>query len=96
MNLLALGLATWRVSFFLVKEDGPGLIARRVRELTGIEHDMDGNVISYNDVTPLSCVFCTSVWVAAVLALLPAGVHTWLAASALAVILEQDRLRGTR
>jgi hypothetical protein len=39
VNLLALGLATWRVSFFLVKEDGPGLIARRIREWTGIEHD---------------------------------------------------------
>jgi hypothetical protein len=96
VNLLALGLATWRVSFFLVKEDGPGLIARRIREWTGIEHDTDGNVVSYNDYTPLSCVFCTSIWVAAAMMLLPKSAHTWLAASALAVILEQDRLRGSR
>lgn len=91
MNLLALGLATWRVAYFLVEEDGPGHVARKIRESTGIEHDRDGNVLAYNDYTPLTCVFCASVWVAAVLMLLPARVHTWLAAAALSMLLEQSR-----
>lgn len=91
MSLLALGLATWRVAYFLVEEDGPGRVARRIREATGIEHDADGTVLAYNDYTPLTCIFCASVYVAAVLTLLPARVHTWLAASAVAVLFEQVR-----
>lgn len=90
-GLVTLGLAVWRVSYFLVKEDGPGHVARSIREATGIEHDDAGEVVSYNDWTPLTCVFCASIWVAAVLAMLPRWTHTWLAASAIAVLVEQNR-----
>ena len=90
-------LATWRISSLLVREDGPFFIFRKLRELTGIEHDEDGNI----ELLPenlwaglLSCVWCTSVWVAFVwvifwyLAPWSVWVAVWPALSAGAILLD--------
>ena len=68
LTFLILTLATWRVSAMFVKEDGPGLIFRKVRALTGIGHDEAGKVYMVPDTFLaglLSCVWCASVWVGA-------------------------------
>lgn len=80
-------LATWRISHFLVAEDGPGNIVVRLRAKAG-----DGPVGAIMD-----CFYCMSVWVAAPLAVIAATDLTgwllcWLALSGGASLLEQ----GTR
>jgi hypothetical protein len=68
ITLVILALATWRVAAMFVKEDGPGLIFRKVRALTGIGHDESGKVYMVPDTFMaglLSCVWCASVWVGA-------------------------------
>lgn len=65
--LIVYGLATWRVSSLFVKEGGPGNVFLHIRELTGIEHDDQGNVTIIPDgffPSLLSCVWCCSLWVA--------------------------------
>ena len=60
-------LATWRIASLLVLENGPWSIFFRLRELSGIEHDQDGNVLIVPDKFfsgILSCVWCCSMWVA--------------------------------
>lgn len=66
LDIVILGLATWRMTSLLVKEVGPFRIFIRLRELTGIQHDEDDNIF----IVPgnvfagiLSCVLCCSVWV---------------------------------
>lgn len=68
IDILVLGLATWRISAMLTKEAGPFHVFEKLRELVGIQHDEDGNV----SVIPnklfaelLSCVWCMSIWAAA-------------------------------
>lgn len=67
LNLIILGLATWRISSLLVNEKGPGNIFIRIRELTGIQHDNFGDPYMIPErffSQVLSCVWCCSVWVA--------------------------------
>lgn len=89
MKFLIYGLAVWRLSYMLVKEDGPGRIFRDLREATGIKHDDDGAPIEWNDITPLHCVYCTSLWVAALLGPAPAVLQWVLAGSGLAVMIDK-------
>jgi hypothetical protein len=66
-SLLVYGLATWRVASLFVREDGPFFIFRRIRELAGMTHDENGQVVQIPDrffAQLLSCVWCTSFWVA--------------------------------
>lgn len=67
-HLLIFILATWRVSSLLVREAGPFHIFEKLRELTGITHDEDGNILEIPDdrfwVELLSCIWCCSIWVA--------------------------------
>lgn len=68
LTLFILGLATWRLSALLSKEAGPFHIFEKLRELAGIQHDADGNVLMIPSkffAELLSCVWCTSVWVGA-------------------------------
>lgn len=84
-------LATWRLSYLLVREDGPGNLARKLRERTGIVYDEEtGHVVSYPDWNPLTCVYCTSIWVAMILFYAPRYVHKILTASAVSVMLEKQ------
>lgn len=49
-NFLLFALATWRLSYLLVHEDGPRNLLQNVRDWLG----------NYTEV--LECVWCTSVW----------------------------------
>lgn len=55
-------LATWRLSYLLVNEDGPYNMLGRIRE----------NLESYT--TVLTCVWCSSIWIGMLAAL--ATFHT--------------------
>jgi len=65
--LLIFILATWRISSLLVKEDGPFFLFKRLRERSGIQHDENGDVFMVPEsflAGVLSCVWCSSMWVA--------------------------------
>lgn len=65
-EFVVLAMATWRISVMLSKETGPFHIFEKIRELTGIKHDIDGNVLHIPQkmfAELLSCVWCDSVWV---------------------------------
>lgn len=74
----------------LTEEKGPGRIFRKIREASGIEYvsNESGEILSYNDYTPLNCIYCTSVWVSLALFITPNWVTRLLAISALAIVLD--------
>jgi hypothetical protein len=72
----------------LVNERGPFNVFVALREATGITHDTEGVALSWNDDSPLSCLYCTSVWVALVLMVCPMWIKEWLAVSGLAIMVE--------
>lgn len=84
--LVVLGFGTYRLSYLLVKEDGPFKLAVGLRWLTGVGTLPDGRPIVHNSITPLYCIRCTSVWVAAILLVLPLWVGAIFAISCLAII----------
>lgn len=66
-GLLTMALATWRVAVFLVRESGPWRIVRRIREWSGIDHDIEGRPLPYLGGMPgslFACVWCMSLWTA--------------------------------
>lgn len=74
MLFLLLSLTCWRLSYMFVEEDGPADIFLRIRRK-----------LDYNW-SPLSCVYCTSVWVAFPLAFFTdRPLLYWLPISALAI-----------
>lgn len=89
MQWFKFGIAVWRLSYLLTKEDGPGMIVRDFRELTGVQHDSDGNPMEWNDWTPLHCIYCTSLWVAPFALLFPSWLITLLAGSGIAVLVDK-------
>lgn len=94
LDLIILGLATWRISSIVVNEDGPFDIFFKMRAKMGI---------TALDPVPetfwaglFGCVYCLSVWVGAILilsAIMDKMVTVYLmlpfALSAIAVILEE-------
>lgn len=69
LELIVLALATWRVAIMFVRETGPFFIFKRIREAVGITHDQDGAILQIPDTLfagLLSCMWCASVWVAAI------------------------------
>jgi len=65
LEFIVLALATWRISSLFVDEPGPFRIFIRIRELTGITHDMDDNVVIIPDgflPSILSCIWCFGFW----------------------------------
>ena len=89
VEFIVKGLATWRVSHMLVKEDGPWYAFRRLRESQGWEYDEDGNIIVYPDSHVLACVWCLSVWVGLLFSRLPISVVIPFALSAVAILTEK-------
>jgi hypothetical protein len=88
---LIYALATWRLSYLLVSENGPWHLAKKLRLRTGIVYDdTTGFVITYPDWNPLSCLYCTSLWVATGLFLAPRWLHRILAASAIAIFFDRN------
>jgi len=66
-DLIIKGLAAWRLAHLLMYESGPFDCLVSLRKSAGIEHDVEGNPISYSDGVIsklLSCMFCASIWTA--------------------------------
>lgn len=107
INYLIHALAAWRLASLLVNEDGPGAVFARLRHKAGVRsvvtRDGQGNpTASRAALTPvaegLTCVWCVSVWTAALLALPLAPVRALrlvLAASAGAIMAHEalERMR---
>ena len=93
--ILLRALACWYVARLLVTEVGPGRVFVRLREWSGVNHTADDQIDSFqpasNDWTPLSCVYCTILWISPLIALAPAWLVTMLSSAGLASLL-QDHL----
>lgn len=66
-ELLIYGAATWRIASLLVRERGPFDVFVRIREKVGILHDDEKEPVGYPETffgELLSCVWCSSIWVA--------------------------------
>lgn len=59
LNLLIGGLAVWRISHAIVKEHGPLMIFVRLRAFAASHQKRSGGFFDM-----LSCVYCTSFWIA--------------------------------
>lgn len=96
LDFVLFGLATWRVSHILLRENGPFRVFRNLREALGVRYyDEDGHEIAEFKYEITTCIWCLSVWVAGALAVLwsflPLATF-WIcavfAASALAVVVD--------
>lgn len=103
LDLLILGLATWRISSLVVNENGPWDILARFRDLAGVRYDQHSDRYGLNVFANLLvCVWCISPWIAGLVylawALAPQAtmvVATVLALSAFAVAVEEWVNRGS-
>lgn len=94
---IAYCLAVWRLSFMLVKDDGPFDCFASFRELVGVSYDEYSNVVYTNTLSKaLTCVGCVSVWVSmflfvicAINIMLFSAIVYPLAASAIATMINQ-------
>lgn len=65
IEFVVLGLATWRIASLVTSEDGPFFIFKKAREIAGIVHDDNGEILVIPErffALLLSCVWCFSVW----------------------------------
>lgn len=97
-EIVAQALAAWRLASMLVDEDGPGGMFAWLRRKAGLQsvpvRTGDGWQTVTTAANPLAelfaCVWCLSVWTAAVLALRPLRpLRLPLAGSALAILLHE-------
>ncbi len=101
-ELLVHGLAAWRLAYMLVNEDGPWAVFARLRYWAGLrsvavrgEDDRVrvSRVASNTLAEGLTCVWCVSIWTAALLAWNRPRPLLWLrralAAGALAVLFHE-------
>lgn len=89
IDVIIQGLATYRISYMLVNEMGPFNVFHYLRKWTGIEYDEAGSKSVWNPLNPLICLYCTSVWVAPILYILPKAISRIFAASAIAVLIDK-------
>lgn len=89
LDLIPLGLSTWRLSNALVYERGPFDIFIKLREATGIKHNFFGERTSWTDTQVLSCIWCTSFWVAVLMVIFGKPFRYVFSASALAILVEE-------
>lgn len=88
-------LAVWRLTMLVTTEAGPGDILVKGREWLGVSHDENGVPFAWEGIgVVLSCFWCASVWVAAVVMLLPWQLNALLALSGGAILLDTWRSRG--
>jgi hypothetical protein len=89
VSFIIYGLAVWRLAYMLTQETGPFMLFTKLRTVTGIEHDASG----YPNVWPtgnvLSCLKCTSVWMALLALFMPRPLLAILAGSSLAIIVNK-------
>lgn len=80
-------LAVWRLSSLLVHERGPFDVLGKLRDAAGVRYDERSNCVSANELgLALCCLWCTSAWVALILA--RGRVWRALAYSAGAIVLQ--------
>lgn len=82
-------LAAWRLTHMFMYEQGPENTLIALRGMFGVRHDSDGYPTIYPDGSVFICFLCFSVWVGAVLAVLPKWVATPFALSAVAIWAER-------
>jgi len=64
VEIIVLGLATWRLASLLSREDGPWAVFSRFRGFLGVEHDDHGNPRGTNTLAEgVLCLWCCSVWI---------------------------------
>lgn len=69
MDLVLLGLATWRLTSLLIQEDGPWDFLARFRHWLGVRYDERSLPYGLNTLAALfTCMWCGSVWTGGVLA----------------------------
>lgn len=76
----------WRIGRMLQYERGPLSVFTRLRLRLGVQHDEDGEPVSWPDTEAgrlVRCLDCGSVWVAVGLA----GIYLWQPSAALAMAL---------
>lgn len=96
-DFFILSLAVWRLTSFLVHEDGPFQVFLWIRHKAGIRYDERSVPYPTNELSRgLSCFWCTSVWVACVVALcyylwqnIVVGLAVPFALSALAIVADE-------
>lgn len=86
--LLESALAAWRLAHMLVSEDGPNRMFARLREATGIEYNAKGKVVSYPDYNPLHCLYCTSMYTAAIVVWAPRWFRRSLAIAGAVIVID--------
>jgi hypothetical protein len=97
LELVILGLATWRISSLLVNEDGPWDLLGRLRDTLGVSYDELSRPVGENVIArALTCVWCVSPYLALAFYLAyqlipgPTMVLGWiLAISSIAIIVEE-------
>lgn len=73
-TFIVASLAVWRLSYMIVKENGPLMIFARLRAYLGQTQKRSGGLFDM-----VSCVYCTSFWISLVAALWVAGdVFHWI------------------
>lgn len=71
LDFLILALAAWRVTSLLVEEDGPFYILERLRFKLGMRYDENSRRVATNEIARgFECVWCLSVWVGGLMAVL--------------------------
>lgn len=79
LEFMVLALATWRISYMLVVEDGPYDILDKIRRKLGVEYASDGTPYSENTWGNLfTCVWCISVWVGTLFFVIDYINMTWI------------------
>lgn len=68
---IVLCFANWRISHMIAAEEGPANIFGRIRNWTGVRYDKNGVPYGTNNLSRgILCVWCVSVWVGFLLAVL--------------------------
>ena len=87
----------------LVREDGPVDVFAKLRTFSGMKYDEHSNSYGTNIISSiLSCLWCTSVWVAFLIAILdkPTGVFDYLqramALSASAIMIDEILIKNVK
>jgi hypothetical protein len=89
LALVILGLATWRLSHMLSREDGPGHMFACLRGFLGVRESLQGTRSADTFLGQLiACPLCLSVWIAAFLLI------AWLLVPALQVVIAVLALSG--
>ena len=66
-NLIVYILAVWRIANLFVNERGPFDLFLKIRSVAGITHDENGFALEIPETffgQLLSCVWCSSIWIA--------------------------------